>query len=368
MESVLASTCAVVDALNDLHDVVQEKWDDRSRSRVVLAADCSEDHIALFQAYKKLEQSLVEAGEVIHNPVPGQGLASIWLKEVCQKTESVEKRTGGHADGWKAVILHDDSNLRWLVWDGWQMGYNVFKWSRRNRSRLLSLLEPEVTPLVELRQLAQQWSVDFNDSLPEPRGFVQQGALRDWLPWQQKRDAYVRQAGELILRAVAELEVRPDLFRDEQFRGQVLKYLDLPSGLAWSRLSETSGAGLLALVEWLSPQLRIRSDAIQSQYEQEYTGQRQNESVDEAPQQGSALGTSPRKAYSTPELYPRDKWIYENIHLHDCQTLSKMLEKECHLKQWKFIDSRNGFKESADRYASFHGYPQRRFPDPRTPN
>ena len=368
MESVLASTCAVADALNDLHDVVQEMWGARNHSRVIMAGDRSEDHIALFQAYKKLEESLVEAGDVIRSPAHGQGLASIWLREVCDRTEKVENRAGGHAEGWKAVILHDDSNLCWLAWDGWQMGSHVFKWSRQNRSRLSSLLDPEATPLEELRQLAQQWSIEFKDSRPEPKGFVQQSAFRDWLPWQQKRDGYVRQAGELILRAVAELEVRPDLFRDEQFRGQVLKYLDLPSGLAWSRLSEASGAGLLALVEWLSPQRCPRSDAIQLQYEREDIGQIQNTSVDKAPQQGGALGTSPRKAYSTPELYPRDKWIYENIHLHDCQTLSKMLEKECHLRQWKFIDSRNGFKESADRYASFHGYTQRRFPDPRTPN
>jgi len=68
-----------------------------------------------------------------------------------------------------------------------------------------------------------------------------------------------------------------------------------------------------------------------------------------------------REPYPHPDEYERDKWIYENIDCHSKDGLSQKLKSLAKLKSWNVIESRNGFKIAADRYAKYHGKPTKRF-------
>ncbi len=69
----------------------------------------------------------------------------------------------------------------------------------------------------------------------------------------------------------------------------------------------------------------------------------------------------PTQPYPTPDLYARDKWIYENIQSHTRHSLSLALSKKARIEKWQIISSRNGFKKAANRYAKYHGLPERTF-------
>jgi hypothetical protein len=71
-------------------------------------------------------------------------------------------------------------------------------------------------------------------------------------------------------------------------------------------------------------------------------------------------------AYPAPQHYARDKWIYEKIATMNYAALSLEIKTISQKNRWDIITSRNGFKDSADRYANFHSLDLKRFPNRRT--
>jgi hypothetical protein len=79
--------------------------------------------------------------------------------------------------------------------------------------------------------------------------------------------------------------------------------------------------------------------------------------ADEQPKPGDPVAG----AYPSAKTYARDEWIYKNIHLNSCDTLSVKLKKKAKIEKWAIISSRNGLKKAADRHADYHKKEKRRF-------
>ena len=280
------------------------------------------DQLELRRTWKKLNEALLELADVIQKPQPGQGLASVWLRAICEKAAKVEEAAKRYPNGWSDVLFHDDMSVSWLVIDHWQNGYHILKWSRDQQPGLESLLAPESSLPDRLRRLGEQWTTECDNAADERQR-------------NEVDNTYRRQVGDTFLDAVDALYITYQTLEIADFEVQVLRYLDLPSGLVPAFLPEVSGEGLLAFIERLEEPRDDEAEAERQQSEQ----------------------------YPLPGNYARDKWIYEKFNKHDCHSLSLKLKKKVAREKWVIITSRNGFKKAADRYAKFHGFSKRRFSD-----
>lgn len=270
----------------------------------------------LRQTWVRFKHSLEETGDVIQAPEPGQGLASLWLRYVCREAASAEVAIRQY--GWEEIVFHNHDNLFRLVTTCRQVGFSLLRFLESCNRGLISLLEPNSLPSEKLRSLAEEWAASETDPA---RGMAQ-----------PLNSDYPRRAGELVLEAINALEVKAEYLKDETFSGHVLGNLDVPASLA-GRLGATSDRELNQVVAKLML-------------------------VPDGP-------GSPALAAYPAHLYARDKWIYEHISSHCRKSLKLALKPVANQNGWQIISTPNGLKKSADRYATFHNLPPRRF-GPRT--
>jgi hypothetical protein len=279
------------------------------------------DPIEFRRAWKQLDESLRASAGVMKTPRPGQGIWALWLSDVFQHAANVEeaarKATSGLSD-WK---LLDHESLFLLVSNGRLTLFQIVKFRSRQNHGLGALLQSDCRQLDRLRQLAKEWASDSRAHRGSRRQTVRE---------------YLRTAGELVLRAVDDVEVAPQWFEEPDFRKRVLENLDTPCDILRPYLREVSGKCLLGFADRLEPKVT---------------------------QPAPNTPDGPPKGYSKPNLYGRDQWIYENIGRDDYQSLSAKFKEAARRPKWEMISSRNGFKNSADRYAGFHRLPRGRFGD-----
>lgn len=183
----------------------------------------------------------LECSNIVQAPRAGQGLMWIWQQVVLQHAVNAEEEVGryrllrGHVRGL------DNGDLLWLVTHGWERGAQILKFKRPRISGLALLLEVKRSPIQQLRELASQWS---SEELAG-RERVQVGSSED--RW--RADFPMQLIGKLLLSAVDGSEIESKWFDDHEFRDQVLRNVDSPSGLASTYLAEASGHALFHLVK-----------------------------------------------------------------------------------------------------------------------
>jgi hypothetical protein len=290
-------------------------------------------------AWQTFHKALLDSAELMRAPKRGEGLWSVWLRQVWLRAAKVEKFIETRGYDTYSTSVYDLADLEWIVRHGWETHYLVNKWSRGQSKTLESLLEKSVKPLEKLRQLADEWFEEFKQAPSEPTGVASRAEQQNWLPWSRKRDNFIVQASAILLEVVASAEIHSQWIEDNDFGAKVLDSLDYPGFLIRPYLEEETGVGLGRLAEELSPQ--VVPDPVVREL------------------------TDPLPPYDNPENYARDKWIYENMPLYTCQSLSVELKKLEKAKGWSFIKSPNAIKAAAKKFALYHNLPIRDFSGPR---
>ncbi|MCO6045913.1 hypothetical protein NG895_18595 [Aeoliella sp. ICT_H6.2] len=117
-------------------------------------------------------------------------------------------------------------------------------------------------------------------------------------------------------------------------------------------------------IRWLGHSTRDELRSIESAHE---TTVQTGEAIGTTPAArtgaaAEATGTKPKPEYPNPPTYARDKWLYENIESCSFTDLQLKLKQVAKRERFVIITSRPGIKKAADRYATFHQLPVRRFP------
>ena len=215
-------TRAVWEVLCDLNEVVHVR--DMCRNGGLTGSPDEVSH-----TWAHLEEALRTAADVTERPQPGQGLRSLWLREVHHRAEEVEAIVETKANGWSDVLNIGNGDLEWMVTHGLQLGSRVLYFASRQVRGIRSIRRRTNPPLEQLRQLAAEVSdEDLNSSMGQ------------------------RRVGELILEAVDELAVANELLGDGAFRNHIIKNLDFPSAIAVPPyLEEMTDEGVVKLIEML---------------------------------------------------------------------------------------------------------------------
>jgi hypothetical protein len=149
------------------------------------------------------------------------------------------------------VLRHCDFDLRWLVYTLPHAGEQLISGTHSGKGNVSQLLEPDRSALTRLRAFAAEWTSRFKNAPSEPQGFVRESINQRWEPWLNVRNAYVKQAGILILQVVDALEVKEELLRDRNFVRQVVQSLDGPEYLPDTRKVK-SGERLTEFIDELA--------------------------------------------------------------------------------------------------------------------
>jgi hypothetical protein len=323
MDELLDPTRGVMDAVEDLRRVFHARdWRDNRR----WVGEPSE----IKPSWKQFEQALAAAHDVIYEPKPGQGLASIWLKAVALQAFRVENDLDEYAENWQQLLFYKNDVLNVLLEACWEKGCYILGFGKSKRRPIARALLQPVPALTKLRTLAANWQADYPSA---DDGMSQQ--------WREAREKYVQQAAQYLLEAVNQLEVTREVI-DDDFCTRICNDINEPENVVWPRILEESPDSLFELADWLAGEKKAHQEL---------------PAIDSTDTK-SPMGQNP---YLAPDLYARDKWVYENIDLNTHRALSLALEDRAKVEHWETLSWRNAFKKSADRYADYHGLPRKAF-------
>jgi hypothetical protein len=245
MVQLSGGSCAVIAALEDLR-ITLGNYAPRDRR------GWDGDPFAIEREWPALERALRDAAEVLNDPQVGQGLESVWLRLVLDAASSVEVAVRQWDYGWRDIVQHGNPDLLWLANNGVDAGKKLATGAFEGSGGISQILKRDQSPIARLRTLATDWIERFKSAPREPTQFERMEIWDRWMPWERRRDEYIRSAGVLILQAVNALEVKTELLLDRKFLHQVVDSLGVPGYLPRERMQGLTADQLNSLIDELA--------------------------------------------------------------------------------------------------------------------